>query len=731
MLQILTEMHIERNNLMHRSQKGARRKCWGTMINLFIDSVVTKHYADSRKSICYTWIDVAKAYDSISHEFIKRAFEIHQIPKEITQRVMLLVKGWKTRIETRDMNNKMQRGQEVKIRSGIFQGDGFCPLIFCMCVNVVSMYQSLMQGITINCPNTLEQEEIGKSTKITREERKKQQKKKLEYIEKGKKESDYRLTHLLYIDDNKQYSTPDNHTEEVLKTERAFRDIGLLYNGKKSAYAKVVKGKLVEDNNITLSTGQTIPSLKENEYYKYLGIYQNVIMSEEETWKKNEFIYMQRVWVIWSSAASGYNKIRAMNTFANMKLLYIMWTLKIEITKIRETDKKVRKVMRDRGAMAPGSCKALLYLDRKEGGRGLVSIEDLYIQTKIKLAIIIMNNENEDIKKIRTLEQGRRVKNLIDETKEIAAKIGLVLAQNEKEKWGVRKLNSNKEILIRDNDGIGDLIYEQQQQQYREYIAKSEMAGRYYREFRSIDNWSRESYVWLTQWKGISVTTERKMFEALEQLTNTKYRRQQIYKDQSVDNDRCRLCNQNKETVRHVLSNCNELAKNSYITRHNNALKVLYWWVLHKYGLEEKVKEWSDREEPTPTRRIERAIVQWNVKILSNEYTKHNKPDMLIIDHKKKRIRVVEASFPWDENINAKFEEKNKKYQTVRQELRKQYEGYELQQVNVIMGEMGTITTLREELAKISKKATKLVAKIQRVVIMHSIGIIENVFKRE
>ena len=49
----------------------------------------------------------------------------------------------------------------------------------------------------------------------------------------------------------------------------------------------------------------------------------------------------------------------------------------------------------------------------------------------------------------------------------------------------------------------------------------------------------------------------------------------------------------------------------------------------------------------------------------------------------------------------------------------------------MIIGELGTITTLSEELAKISKKAVKLVVKIQRVVIMHSIQIIENVFKRE
>ena len=52
--------------------------------------------------------------------------------------------------------------------------------------------------------------------------------------------------------------------------------------------------------------------------------------------------------------------------------------------------------------------------------------------------------------------------------------------------------------------------------------------------------------------------------------------------------------------------------------------------------------------------------------------------------------------------------------------------------MNIIVGTLGTITTLKEELEKISKtKAGKLIAEIQRVVIMHSISIIENAFKRE
>jgi len=186
-----------------------------------------------------------------------------------------------------------------------------------------------------------------------------------------------------------------------------------------------------------------------------------------------------------------------------------------------------------------------------------------------------------------------------------------------------------------------------------------------------------------------------------------------------------------RETVRHILSNCDRLAVNMYIMRHNNALKVLYWWILHKYKLEDKVRKWSDKEQPQVTRSNKRITIKWNSKVQSNEYTEANRPDMLVIDNEKKRIRIIEMSCPWDKNVNRKEVEKMTKYETIRQELREQYEGYDVKQVNIIVGTLGTITSLGEELGKISKKAKGLAEQIQRVVIMSSIAIVEKFFKRE
>lgn len=605
------------------------------------------------------------------------------------------MKSWKTKIEVRidrgEKKNQIERSESIKILNGIFQGDGLCPLLFCLCINIISWYQYSMEGVKIN-----------KKTK---------------------------LTHLLFIDDNKQFSLTKNLQDEVVKTEEAFRSILLNYNGDKSAFVKIEKGKFKEGEDIKVGNGQIIPCLKKDQVYKYLGVYENIKVDENKTWEKNIFNYMQRAWLIWNSAASGYYKIRAMNLFANPKIMYIEWMMDINIELIRKADKEVRRILRERGAMAPGSCKALLYLERKRGGRGLVSIEALNTQCRIKIALYLMNNEDKQIKEVLKIEKGRRKKNLIEEAVERAEE-ELELKIKEKEgKWGIEVEEKGQRILVSEQKKIGKLIKEKQQMKYLRELQEKRMAGVFYNDFINIENWNKGSWRWLEKWKDISVTTERKYYEIFEQLVPTKYRRKEILGEKIED--RCRLCKKKKETVRHILSNCDQLASNLYLVRHNNCLKVLYWWVLHKYKLEERVREWNDIKQPEVRRENERVIVYWNAKVQSIEYTDHNKPDMLIIDKKKKEVIITEMSCPWDKNINRKTEEKNNKYQVIRQELREQYQGYKIKQANIVIGALGTITELENELEKISKRAKSLSYKIQRVVITLSISIIDKFLKRE
>jgi len=274
------------------------------------------------------------------------------------------------------------------------------------------------------------------------------------------------ITHLLFIDDNKQFSTKSNHLTEVIKTENAFNDIGLLYNGKKSAYLEIKHGKQITSEDIKLDSGQELPCLKEGSHYKYLGLLENITLDDKENWNINLQKYLQRVWLIFSTCASGWNKIRAVNTFANPKLLYLQWILNINKDDLKQADKQTRSIMIKKGALCPGSSIPLIYLDRKNGGRGLKSIEDNYILCKIKIAIYLHNSNSNEIQELLKIEKNRRKKTLLEKAQKYCELLGVTMKQDDNKKWGLVKVNDQeKEIIIKSLREISSLLNEKNSRQ--------------------------------------------------------------------------------------------------------------------------------------------------------------------------------------------------------------------------------------------------------------------------
>ena len=86
------------------------------------------------------------------------------------------------------------------------------------------------------------------------------------------------------------------------------------------------------------------------------------------------------------------------------------------------------------------------------------------------------------------------------------------------------------------------------------------------------------------------------MFELYEQLLPTRlYACQKTHTD-TTDEVMCRLCNKAPESVAHVLAGCTAVAQNKYVTRHNAALKILFFEVLQDLGLVDSVPPWFATE---------------------------------------------------------------------------------------------------------------------------------------
>ena len=88
--------------------------------------------------------------------------------------------------------------------------------------------------------------------------------------------------------------------------------------------------------------------------------------------------YKTRVKKIWGSELNGYNKAIARNAFAVPVVTPTIGILKWTKKEINDLDIATRKITTMTGGSHRASDIDRLYVERKKGGRGLRSIEDMY-----------------------------------------------------------------------------------------------------------------------------------------------------------------------------------------------------------------------------------------------------------------------------------------------------------------------------------------------------------------
>ena len=184
------------------------------------------------------------------------------------------------------------------------------------------------------------------------------------------------ITHLFFVDDLKLYSTNMNSMKLLLNQVTTFSDdIGMKFGESKCAYIVIEKGTLIEKKEPIIINNVKIKPMKEDESYKYLGQDENISyvgpVNKERVIKE----YKNRVGKIWKSELSSYNKYIAHNTFAVPVLIPTFGLLNWTIQEIEDIDISTRKILCMTGNFHKNSDIDRLYLERKNGGRGLKSIK--------------------------------------------------------------------------------------------------------------------------------------------------------------------------------------------------------------------------------------------------------------------------------------------------------------------------------------------------------------------
>ena len=244
-------------------------------------------------------------------------------------------------VVTNKLGLKIDKVTEVEIKRGIFQGDSLSPLVFVLALIPLSL--------------------ILRKAKAAYEF----------------SESKEKINHLLFMDDLKLYSRSEKGLDSLVQTVRVFsEDIGMEFGIEKCAMLVMERGKIVKSVGIELPDGKVIKSLQEGESYKYLGILEADRFLEEKMKLNVSKEYIRRLRKVLKSKLNSGNLVRGVNTWAVSLLRYSAAFVSWRKSELEAIDRKTRKLFTIYGALHPKSDVDRLYIPRKEGGRGLISIKD-------------------------------------------------------------------------------------------------------------------------------------------------------------------------------------------------------------------------------------------------------------------------------------------------------------------------------------------------------------------
>ena len=181
----------------------------------------------------------------------------------------------------------------------------------------------------------------------------------------------------MYMDDIKLFAKNKKELETLIHAVRIYsQDIRMEFGIEKCAMLVMKSGKQHMTDGIEQPNQDEIRTLGKNETNKYLGILEADTIKQEEMKDKIQKEYLRRTRKLLETKLSCRNLIKWINTWAVPLVRYSGQFLKWAKDELKQMDQRTRKLMTMHKTLHPRDEVDRLYVFRKEGGRGLASIED-------------------------------------------------------------------------------------------------------------------------------------------------------------------------------------------------------------------------------------------------------------------------------------------------------------------------------------------------------------------
>ena len=631
-------LYLEDNNLIPVEQKGCKRGSYGCKDQLLINKMIQEDSHNNNKNLSCAWIDYRKAYDSVPHSWIRKSLELYNIDDRLIQFLIYNMSCWTTTIVINHASGP-KKSEPIRIQRGIFQGDSLSPLLFCMALFPLT--------------KLINQQKYGyRCQKAT-------------------------FNHLFYMDDLKLFAKNDEELERLLNIVKSFSDsIKMNFNVSKCAKLTIKRGKYQSSRNITLDQNCSIQELENHQDYKYLGISENAGINHKKMKDKILKEYCRRLRSILVSQLNSKNKFIAINSLAVPVLLYSFGIVNWTMAEIKRIDTKTRKILTRHKGHHPKADVERLYLKRSDGGRGLLQAEMSYKLSLIGLSTYLASTNDWTMKCVEAHETSKKLYSITNKGKEY--------------KKDFERENKDKHDTIRDDAT-------KKAKRTKEFAKKyflSEMKrtweqkplhGKFPERAQHADVDQIKTFSWLKS-STLKIETEGFIVAAQDQCLKTKNYIKHIMK--TGQDAMCRFCNDNQETIDHLISGCSTLAKKEYITRHNKVAQYVHWKICRHYGM--KVSNAWYNHETAPVAENEQATILWDFPIQTDRTIYANRPDIVVKDKQAKSCLLLDVSIPSDRNTSLKTYEKLSKYKDLDIELAKSWH-MKTKTVPIIIGALGVV----------------------------------------
>lgn len=192
----------------------------------------------------------------------------------------------------------------------------------------------------------------------------------------------------------------------------------------------------------------------------------------------------------------------------------------------------------------------------------------------------------------------------------------------------------------------------------------------------------------------------------------------------NVEDDLCRRCRQQSETIQHITGACQMLAATEYLTRHNQVAKIVHQGLARRHGLKEEEVPYY-QYVPSAVLENNTHRLYWDRSVLTDRTIVHNRPDIILIDKVRKEACLIDVGIPNSHNIQNCFAEKEGKYQRLGQEIQQMWHQERVTIIPLIISATGvTPKTLISNLSKLG--IVNKIAAIQKAVILSTTSIVRS-----